>query len=1306
MPSITEQKESQVHDTPVLLFECRFADGHTEAFSTHRLTIEGVTYRAAVLSHNAFDFRTLSGDAIDASSRLSLTLANADSYYSQLESTQGFKGAKLVVKFLFYDLKTNAPASEIIALFRGAANAPEAITESHFRLSFNNRLSLQRTLLPNIRIQKRCPWTFPSTHDQRLEAINGGPKGQFSSFFHCGYSSGETNGLGNPNGPAPFTSCDYTRNACEHRGMFSTDAANNITRRFGGIEFVPSTILVRGYGEKQYSQSAVLENEAKFNDFVPLVYGTAWYQPPVTLARNDGNLTRMEVLLGVGEIEGLLKVIVNGIEIPAGRQGQNMTATGWFNVVSTGNRTGNFNLDFSDGAGHPLGDPYGSLAYMSVVVPNRISNGQTLPVVKVLLQGMKLERFAEDGAFIAADFNNNPAWVLLDLLRRSGWGLEELDMASFARTAAWCGQSIESKDLNGNTVTIAARQCNMVVRKRRSAAELIRGVRTAAAVFLTFAPDGRLRLVPETTLAEQQPSKPVGSNAVQALHGGWPAYEFGDGSNGFSGILSRENGEAVIRLFSRGSSDAPNRFSVEFQDAFNEYQQDSFSLIDIEDARLTGQETSASLPALGLPNFDQTARITRLQLRKSIRGNRYVEFDTSVKAFYMRPGDLITLTYQREGLDRGLFRIIKVSPGINYSSVTITAQLHDDAWYLEAAGDGSLASGRQPGYEVGLPRPLVGSVLHTDGSSDFGVGEKVAGDGQSVQLTVSFTEPGKTANSAAGIPILSLVPQVDSVGGSLEGNQILYYALTSFDAAGSESPLSFVVRAEIPTGANTRKVTLQQISLSSKTVSFNVYRGTSPQSLLRVAGAVAPAATFVDTGISSQLISPPDVNYNSANFYYRAELETEHSANIFSTNTIGNDTLFWQPHTFEGKLVRITNGKGAGQERLILTTTGTTITTATAWSITPDATSSFAILQPTWILAASTPTSPAVFDVAGLAETTIHISGRAANANGKESAYELSPITRWRVGSSNGGATDSDVPPEPVFGLLTTGGGRVYLSTIGFPTLANTRTIASGTLSVFYLDELSGPSGLSVGAALSETGTTLTVSPATNLAVGFKVQILAEILTVVSAIPGGTQYVVSRGDFETEIGAHGVGAVIYPLRQKVYVIPFARNFFGSAGSSFYAYSLDLPNCRIGAASLFLTNRIGDSPTGKQRYTGTTDYGMRTLSGGQITLQVDGFLSIENDAVPPIRIDSATAIRDIYAMVNDAPTGAPIVLTVRQDTVSLAQLTIPTGAKISNVVDGFGLPALDPAKRLSLDIVSVGSAENTTPGADLTVTVRL
>ena len=32
--------------------------------------------------------------------------------------------------------------------------------------------------------------------------------------------------------------------------MFDRDNANNITRRFGGIEFVPASIIVRTYGEK------------------------------------------------------------------------------------------------------------------------------------------------------------------------------------------------------------------------------------------------------------------------------------------------------------------------------------------------------------------------------------------------------------------------------------------------------------------------------------------------------------------------------------------------------------------------------------------------------------------------------------------------------------------------------------------------------------------------------------------------------------------------------------------------------------------------------------------------------------------------------------------------------------------------------------------------------------------------------------------------------------------------------------------------------------------------------------------------
>ena len=86
-------------------------------------------------------------------------------------------------------------------------------------------------------------------------------------------------------------------------------------------------------------------------------------------------------------------------------------------------------------------------------------------------------------------------------------------------------------------------------------------------------------------------------------------------------------------------ADTPNRFSVEFQDALNEYQQDSFSLVD---AGRRGAQRAGSggrrCSAIGIPNFDQAARILKLNLDRSVRGNTYVEFETSVKAFGIRAG--------------------------------------------------------------------------------------------------------------------------------------------------------------------------------------------------------------------------------------------------------------------------------------------------------------------------------------------------------------------------------------------------------------------------------------------------------------------------------------------------------------------------------------------------------------------------------------------------------------------------------------------------------------------------------------------
>ena len=292
------------------------------------------------------------------------------------------------------------------------------------------------------------------------------------------------------------------------------------------------------------------------------------------------------------------------------------------------------------------------------------------------------------------------------------------------------------------------------------------------------------------------------------MNGGWPAYEFSDGSADFSGILRKPSGEPAIRLYAPSGADTPNRLTVEFQDEFNEYQQDSLSLVDVDDALLTQREVTATFPALGLPNFDQATRVLDLQLAKSTVGSTLVEFETTVRGAGLAPGDLITVTYLKEGLQRQPFRILRLAPGVNYQTVLITAQWHDDDWYT--SGGASAAGGRRRGAgETGLPRPLVGSVLDGNGIEQFGITETViplSDGGFQVKLSAAFTPSASPAATLANIPLVSLNPTIAATGGTLAGGQTLYYAVSATDSSGAESVLSFAVRAKIPTGTNTNAV--------------------------------------------------------------------------------------------------------------------------------------------------------------------------------------------------------------------------------------------------------------------------------------------------------------------------------------------------------------------------------------------------------------------------------------------------------------------------------------------------------------------
>jgi len=1295
LQTISSLKEQAVTDTPLLVFDCVLANGQTESWSTHKVTVGTTTYAARVLQHSSFDIQTASDQGVDGSPKISLVMANADSHFSEIERSTGWKGAKLTVGFLFYDLRNNVPLTASSVVFQGICNPPDETKESTFRLTASNRMNLQRLLLPQVRIQRRCPWEFPATESQRAEAVSGGANGKYSLYYRCGYSAGETGGQGNLNNGAPFTSCGYTRSDCQARGM---------TARFGGLEFIPPAIAVRAYG-KDWSTSAVSVSQARYNDFVPMVYGTAWYSPLVVFARNDGNLTRMEVLLGIGVMTSVLTVLVNGYQIPLGVSGTNMTGTGWYNVETMGARDGAFDPNFTDASGQPAGDPYGSMAYLSVVVPNSISSGTSLPTVQVLVQGLQVPVYATDGTYISDQFSSNPAWILLDILRRTGWGAPEIDVSSFAAAAGYCDQPIASTDLNGNPISIPRFQCNLVLQTRRSGGDVVRGVRNAARLYLTYGPGGALQLQVENTAALERPTKPDWSNSQAVLNGGWPSYEFGDGSNGFSGIMRLANGAPSVTVTSRGIADTPNLLTVEFQDAFNGYQQDSYQMVDPDDTTLIGQEVSATLTALGIPNYDQAGRILKFTLDKSIRGNTYIQFETSVKAFGIRPGDIITVTYLKEGFTRQPFRVQKISPATNYRTSTITAQIHDDAWYADTNGQSTSPSGavQQGNAGVGLPRPLMGTVLDSNGELQFGVGESAAtsSDGTvETSVTVSFVSPAIAQACSLGVPLVSLAATLGT-GGTLAGGQTFYYAVSAADSAGGESGLSFIVTAT--TLSNASSVTLSGLSFTAGTASFHVYRGVTPAQLFRVASNQTLAAQFTDTGLADQLIAAPDPNFDHANFYWRMELQPEVAASVQSSTTVGNTTLQLAVNRYRGMIARITRGHGAGQEQTISGNTATTLTVSPAWVVAPDATSFFTVAESGWKFGAAAKSSPVQFEIPNQAGETVQLSGRAANVNDVESTAELSTVTRWQIGGSAGGSGDGDVPPAPVFGMGPgPHGGTAILSGVSFTDLSNTHSISSGTLTMHYWDELQGIPALVLANAVAAGDVTLTLSAAGTAQVGGFLQIEMEVLQVTAVQNNGTVYSVTRGIDGTTAAAHAAQTPVYTLANLTVIAPFPAGFFGSPYSGSWTFPISLPDVRIASAELVVTNDFGNSPAGSVYLTHNDDCGLRTLSGGQYSIQVDGFLAVDQSVAPAVVVDASHAVRDVFAILGTAA-DAQVQLQLNVNGAAYCTLAFTPGMIVATSVAGTTLPPLASGAQLTLSVLSVGTVN---PGADLTVLVRL
>ena len=118
------------------------------------------------------------------------------------------------------------------------------------------------------------------------------------------------------------------------------------------------------------------------------------------------------------------------------------------------------------------------------------------------------------------------------------------------------------------------------------------------------------------------------------------------------------------------------------------------------------------------------------------------------------------------------------------------------------------------------------------------------------------------------------------------------------DEAGSESGLSFIVRAQVDGGRRQRDAAESQFCAGYGEVSRLPWD---------VAGADVPDrvgsgghGSVHGCGLEKQLVAPPDANFDHANFYWRMELQPEAAATLHSANSIGNDALQMTENRYRG----------------------------------------------------------------------------------------------------------------------------------------------------------------------------------------------------------------------------------------------------------------------------------------------------------------------------------------------------------------------------------------------------------------------
>lgn len=1262
MATLIQIKEQALAYQPLMLAKITLTDGTILRLATHglRTADNGFQYAGAdwlprIVNTRQAATQAMSEQGIDTPPSVTLRLADSDRLiFRNYEKTIGFKGADLEIIAVFWNVGTNEFSDDYQPMFRGVCD-PAKLGGKQLSIAASSKLNMQRIALPSTRIQKYCPWQFPTTSAERISAANDSSQ---IGLYRCGYSPDVSGGNARGNyssGTTPFTSCDYTKVSCVARGMYKKDSSNRITGRFGGIQWDPPNQF---FNSREYVSGNMvpiynLPNEAKYNSFHPEVLGTAWVDAPICSFVSDANYSKFECTLTVGDITAsysVLRVIVNDVEIPYASPG-NITA--WWNFVNTGDREGAPNTDqFYEG----LGDPYGSLACIGIVVPRRLADSGSSPRVRVLLKGPGLRTYSNTTTYADASTDNS-AWVLLALLARARWKYSEINIQSFIDAAAYCDATISAKSIFGGTYTAKRYRASLSLVQRRSAAEIIRGVRMACKGLLVPGPSG-LELRIQKTLADQQGSAVAGSNyntavtsktAAGTTANGYVAYDFNE-----SNILP--NGEDTsLQIDQLGIAEQPNVIGFSFPNSQNFYSQDAITQIDTRDVSRVGQEITSTLQMEGIVSFDQALRAIatyRAELeqgnpRGDSGGTYFFSFETSFKALHLKMGDICRFSDQQNDITNQLIRILEIEPSTNFERVRIKARWHNDDWYTDAWGQDGV-----PGYSgngrAKLLRPpypwLANYEAPWANDSMFATSDKFFGLSQKYETRADFTGAARAAvtgyetvnsfSSGSGMvrpPLIAFQGSTTSTGGYLLGGRTYFVALCAKDSNGKFSTPSQLCAIYVPAGTNTNKITATVESWDTATAGYALFVSDEPgrMSCQGESGSLPAWITASGTTPSTITISGP-----------------------LSVSSWGLPDV-----EYDRKEIRIKRGVHSGLWGLPLKGMASSALT-------------FSETEAENIFGSD---NYAGYDISLLA---------LANADG--SPYEDPvPIINRTISSVTGGRTINLSQPLPAVEDVPIDTDSVWVLR-SKPTNITSNSLEDPLWqSAIYPDGLDDCTGR-ILRFISGTARGTTAKIASNTATVITIEGTWQVT------PDSTsRYIIEEQEWQESVYTT---SALNPDPTRLSTIPVpVENFIGQ--------TLVVQPIPLDGEDTEAFDQL--SPVREIYIYGSK--GLTQQFQTAVDLSVSGTLAIGSDFAPRISMQRPVKASYVQSYVKQAPIGADITAKIYVDGVEWTSITIPAGDTSASNGDVSALPEIGAGQLIRLDITAVGS---TYPGSDLSVLVYL